>query len=77
MGARRPGRAGSLDVVPTLVQDPQPAEFEALLERRRDLGQDLLDEACDGVYHMNPAPSLLPRVGIFNLGEPQDYLVPD
>jgi Uma2 family endonuclease len=85
--------------VPTLVQDPQPAEFEALLERRRELGQDLLDEVWDGVYHMNPAPhgrhaniqqqlavlldplarhaGLLPRVGIFNLGEPRDYRVPD
>jgi Uma2 family endonuclease len=47
---------GSLGVVPTLVRDPQPAEFEALLERRRRLGQDLFDEVWDGVLHMNPAP---------------------
>jgi Uma2 family endonuclease len=98
-GCSEAGTGGSLDVVPTLVQDPQPAEFEALLERRRNLGQDLLDEVWDGVYHMNPAPhgrhaniqqqlavlldalarqaGLLPRVGIFNLGEPRDYRVPD
>ena len=47
---------GSLYPVPTLVSDPPPAEFEALLERRRALGQDLLDEVWEGVYHMNPAP---------------------
>jgi Uma2 family endonuclease len=43
--------------VPTLVRDPQPAEFEAMLERRRRLGQDLFDEVWEGVLHMNPAPS--------------------
>jgi Uma2 family endonuclease len=48
---------GSLGSMPTLVGDPQPAEFEALLERRRHLGQDLFDEVWQGVYHMNPAPS--------------------
>jgi Uma2 family endonuclease len=42
--------------MPTLVRDPQPAEFEALLERRHRLGQDLLDEVWEGVYVMNPAP---------------------
>ena len=85
--------------MPTFVRDPQPAEFEALLERRRRLGQDLLDEVWDGVYHVNPAPhsrhvnvqqqlaellgpaarraGLAPRVGIFNLGEPDNYRVPD
>jgi Uma2 family endonuclease len=47
---------GSLGSVPTLVRDPQPAEFEALLEQRRRLGQDLFDEVWEGVYHMNPAP---------------------
>src|SRR5258708_3987975 len=84
--------------MPTLVRDPQPAEFDALLERRHRLGQDLLDEVWEGVYHVNPAPhsrhanlqqqlavlldglarkaGLLPRVGIFNLGEPADYRVP-
>ena len=85
--------------MPTLVRDPQPVEFEALLERRRKLGQDLLDEVWEGVYHMNPAPSqrhaymvqqiaellgpparaagLVPMMSIFNLGEPDDYRVPD
>ena len=42
--------------MPTLVRDPQPAEFEALLERRSRLGQDLFDEVWEGVLHMNPAP---------------------
>ena len=42
--------------MPTLVRDPQPVEFEALLERRRRLGQDLFDEVWKGVLHMNPAP---------------------
>jgi len=48
---------GSLGRMPTLVRDPQPVEFEQLLERRRALGQDLLDEVWEGVYHMNPAPA--------------------
>jgi Uma2 family endonuclease len=52
------GRSGgSLRGVPTLVRDPQPAEFEAMLERRRRLGQDLFDEVWEGVLHVNPAPS--------------------
>ncbi len=90
---------GSLDRVPTLVRDPQPAEFEALLERRHRLGQDLLDEVWEGVYHMNPVPhsrhahiaqqlaellgpparnaGLLAMISVFNLGEPDDYRVPD
>jgi Uma2 family endonuclease len=85
--------------MPTLVRDPQPAEFEALLERRRRLGQDLLDEVWDGVLHMNPAPhrrhtniqqqlaemlgplarsaGLVCQIGIFNLGESNNYRVPD
>jgi Uma2 family endonuclease len=52
----RIGAGGSLPHMPTLVRDPQPAEFEALLERRRRLGQDLFDEVWEGVLHMNPAP---------------------
>jgi Uma2 family endonuclease len=48
---------GSLQQMPTLVRDPQPVEFEALLERRRRLGQDLFDEVWKGVRHMNPAPN--------------------
>jgi Uma2 family endonuclease len=48
---------GRLETMPTLVRDPRPAEFEALLERRRRLGQDRFDEVWEGVLHMNPAPS--------------------
>jgi Uma2 family endonuclease len=91
-------RIGSLWGLPTLVRDPQPAEFAALLERRRRFGQDLFDEVWDGVLHINPAPSgrhgdlesqlhvlLRPLAaaaglrmhGQFNLGEDQDYRVPD
>ena len=84
--------------MPTLVRDPPPAEFEALLERRRRLGQDLLDEVWEGVYVMRQVPAsghadvaqqlavilgplareagLVP-IGIFNLGGPDDYRVPD
>jgi Uma2 family endonuclease len=40
----------------TLVLDPAPAEFDALLERRRRLGIDLYDEVWEGVLHMVPAP---------------------
>jgi Uma2 family endonuclease len=48
---------GRLEAMPTLVRDPPPPEFAALLERRRRLGQDLFDEVWEGVLHMNPAPS--------------------
>jgi Uma2 family endonuclease len=76
-----------------------PVEFQQFLERRRRLGQDLLDEVWEGVYHMNPAPharhafvgqqlaeilgpaaraaGLVAMVNIFNLGDPDDYRVPD
>jgi hypothetical protein len=43
--------------VPTLVRDPHPAAFEALLERRRRLGHNRWDEERGGVYYMNPAPT--------------------
>jgi Uma2 family endonuclease len=43
--------------MPTLVLDPQPAELDALLERREALGLDHRDEVWQGVLHMNPAPS--------------------
>ncbi len=42
----------------TLLPDPPPPEFEALLERRRQWGADHHDEAWEGVLHMNPAPQL-------------------
>lgn len=85
--------------MPTLVLDPQPEEIKALLERRRRLGLDGLDEMWDGVLHVNPAPhgrhhrvqqqlavlldgpartaGLVPAIGPFNLGSPEDYRVPD
>jgi len=43
--------------MPTLVFDPQPAELEQLLERRRLLDQDRRDEVWEGVLHMIPPPS--------------------
>lgn len=82
----------------TLILDPLPAEIEALIERRRALGQDRHDEVWEGVYHMTPGPNnahgfvedeltvaLQPYAraaglfssGQFNLGEPDDYRVPD
>ena len=92
-------QSGSLEVVATLVRDPAPVEFERLRERRRRLGQGVLDEVWEGVHHMNPAPAgrhadiaqqlaellgsparkagLVPMLSIFNLGEPDDYRVPD
>lgn len=36
---------------------PRPPELEAVLERRRALGQDLYDEVWEGEYHIAPAPS--------------------
>ena len=46
----------SLTSVRTVLLGHLPAEFEALLERRRVLGQDLFDEVWEGEYHMAPAP---------------------
>jgi Uma2 family endonuclease len=42
--------------MPTLVLDPTPADFEAMLERRRRLGIDLHDEVWEGVLHIVPGP---------------------
>jgi hypothetical protein len=39
----------------TLLLDPPPVEFQALLERRKRLDQDRHDEIWEGVYHMAPA----------------------
>lgn len=47
----------SLGAMPTLVFDPQPAEIEQLLARRRELGIDRWDEVWEGVLHMIPPPS--------------------
>ena len=50
-------RSGStLGDVRTIICDPPPAEFAALLERRRRWGADRHDEIWDGVYRMIPAP---------------------
>jgi Uma2 family endonuclease len=38
------------------VLGPRPPELEALLERRRSLGQDRYDEVWAGDYHMVPVP---------------------
>jgi Uma2 family endonuclease len=40
----------------TVVLGPRPPEFEALLEQRHALGQDLYDEVWEGEYHLAPAP---------------------
>ncbi len=48
----------TLTDVRTLVSDPPPAEFEALLEQRRRWGADRRDEVWEGVLHLNPAPDL-------------------
>jgi Uma2 family endonuclease len=42
--------------VPARVLDPAPAEFDAMLERRRRLGLDKRDEVWDGELHVNPIP---------------------
>ncbi|MFZ1925462.1 MAG: Uma2 family endonuclease [Solirubrobacteraceae bacterium] len=41
----------------TLLPDPPPAELQALLERRKRLGQDRKDEVWEGVLHMVPGPA--------------------
>jgi hypothetical protein len=38
-----------------LTVDPPPAELQAVLERRRQIGADTRDEIWDGVLHMAPA----------------------
>jgi Putative restriction endonuclease len=84
--------------MPTLVLDPAPAEFEAMLAHRRARGQDRHDEMWKGVYVMMPAPGeahwlvddqlaellrpLAQQAGLvsggeFNLGDKDDYVVPD
>lgn len=52
-----PSGAHRLSRVRTLVYDPPPKPVEELLERRRRLGQDVMDEVWEGVLHMNPARS--------------------
>jgi Uma2 family endonuclease len=40
-----------------MLPDPPPAELQALLERRKRLGQDRKDEVWEGVLHVVPAPA--------------------
>ena len=47
--------------MPTTILDPMPPEVEALIRRRRELGQDLHDEVWKGNYHLVPGPH--PRHG--------------
>ncbi len=55
--------------MPTLVMDPAPVEIEALIERRRRLGLDHRDEMWEGVYRMNPPPSLEHQIILQQLAE--------
>jgi Uma2 family endonuclease len=55
--------------MPTLVMDPAPVEIDALLERRRRLGLDHRDEVWQGVYRMNPPPSLEHQMVLQQLAE--------
>jgi Uma2 family endonuclease len=55
--------------MPTLVMDPAPAEIDALIERRRRLGLDHRDEMWEGVYRLNPPPSLEHQVILQQLAE--------
>jgi Uma2 family endonuclease len=41
----------------TLLPDPPPVDLQAMLERRKRLGQDRRDEVWEGVLHMVPGPS--------------------
>jgi len=84
--------------VKTVVLGPRPAELEALIRRRRELGIDTFDEVWEGSYHVAPAGhpahgyidnelavllaplarmAGLVGTGPFNLGDPDDYRVPD
>lgn len=40
----------------TVILGPRPPEIDALIARRRALGNDRRDEVWEGDYHMNPAP---------------------
>lgn len=93
-----PVGVGTLGGMKTVVLGSRPPELEALIEKRRRLGQDSFDEIWEGDYHMVPAPhgrhgrldaQLLRALGplgdaaglvattIFNLGEPDDFRIPD
>ncbi len=82
----------------TVVLGPPPAELEAFLSRRRQLGLDAYDEIWEGVVHVAPmahawhglvqasvliavggpaARAGLHPCGPFNLGEKDDFRIPD
>jgi hypothetical protein len=42
--------------VKTVVVGARPPELDALIERRKALGQDTRDEIWGGDDHMNPSP---------------------
>jgi Uma2 family endonuclease len=52
----------------TVVLGERPTELEALIARRRALGQDRYDEVWDGEYHMSPAAHLWHGIVINELG---------
>src|SRR5262245_62107230 len=52
----------------TVVLGERPAELEALIARRRALGQDRYDEVWNGEYHMSPAAHLWHGVVVNELG---------
>jgi hypothetical protein len=48
---------GSFGATPKLVRKSRNGLSSQLLERRRALRQDLLDEAEEGIYDMNAGPA--------------------
>ena len=52
----------------TVVLGDRPAELEALIARRRALGQDRHDEVWNGEYHMSPAARLWHGILVNELG---------
>lgn len=58
--------------VRTLVPDPPTRGFHAVLGARRRCGADRRDEVWEGVPHM-----ALTCMAEFNLGEPDDYRIPE
>lgn len=52
----------------TLVRQPAPAEFEALLRDREARGLDRWDEVWDGVLHMNPPPNTAHEFMVMAIG---------
>src|SRR4051794_826348 len=51
-GARRPAAWGTVEGMRTVLVGSPPAEVEAWLERRRQLGLDRFDEVWEGESHV-------------------------